>query len=146
MIELVKELLSFLTSSEHWFTKESIINIVYYIIEIGDKLKILLDKENKKILEKGGELFINDYSEINIILIRNNKQEIHNFSERNVYISKTKESIICDKLKLLDKPDEDGYKYYILSQPTEYGMTTHAIQLSKKEAIYLNDKIKEIEI
>jgi hypothetical protein len=115
------------------------------VIDTSEILKIIIEIENNNLLKDGGDVFY-EGNEMTFVLLREGKRIYYNFPGQLIQILRTNSVEKCKELKLKGPPDEDGFTYYLQALPYIWDPKITAVQLSKKEAVFLtkrNDQVND---
>jgi hypothetical protein len=152
IFKILLSLFESLSTAETWFTKSRSQHSAYIlaksVIDAAKQLKPIIATEDRILSENGGDAYF-EHGELYVVLMRKNERGddervYHCFCEQNIELCETLSETVRDQLKLNDPPDENGLTYYIYSSPEDYGRRPYGIQLSRKEADFLGNRIHEV--
>lgn len=123
--------------------QSTVIEAAIKVINTTIKLKNIFETENMFINQNGGDIF-NEGRELTFVLIRKGERKYYNFPEQLTQILWTNSKIKIHALNLEDLQDDDGFTYYLQATTYEWNPKITAIQLSKKEAVFLAKRIDEV--
>jgi hypothetical protein len=144
---ILKALHAHLNNCEHWLTdkfyyERALMGMEKVVIDFARQLTVAREERLEKLKLDGPRVYYTE-GELNVVLLRDGKEEHHNFAECYVSVVKTNTDKVCEEFKLTDPPDEDGYTYFIRATRTEVSKEReYGIQVSKKEAIIIRDAMK----
>lgn len=82
--------------------------------------------------------------EIVITLLRAGVEKHINFGRFDVEVQHTRDEELIKQLNINQEPPEDGLTYYIYAMPGSHGIPPFGIQISKKEAAILKERLKAL--
>ena len=94
--------------------------------------------------ENGPKVVYDD--EIVITLLRDGVEKHINFGRLWVDVRCTSDEHIIQQLKINQDPPEDGFTYYIYAIPGAHGIPPIGVQISKKEAAIIKERLTALNL
>ena len=147
---ILTKLHTHLNNCKHWLTdkfyyEKALAGMENAVIDYARQLVEARAERLEKLKTDGPRVYYTE-GEMNVILLRNGKEEHHNFTEcylSVVSVVKTNVDKVREEFKLTDPPEEDGYTYFIRATRTEGSKEIgYVIQVTKKEAIVIRNAMK----
>jgi hypothetical protein len=113
------------------------------VINTSVLLKKILEYENNILFKNGGDVSYED-RELTFILFRGGKRRYYKFPNQFTQVLWTNSKEKLERLKLNKSPDQDGLTYYLQASPYIWDLEPVAIQLSKKEALFLARQLDSV--
>jgi len=123
--------------------QSSVIEAAVKVINTSLLLKKIIEDENEILLKNGGNVYY-EGRELTFILFRDGVRKYYSFPKQLTHVLWTNSVEKQNRLKLNRQYNEDGLVYYLQASPYMWGLEPTAIQLSKKEAIFLAKQIDRV--
>jgi len=149
-LETLKTMRDDFENTAHWLTDEfrserALSAMENRMIAYADQLREAREERLEKLRKFGPCAYIDGDGVKQLVLLRDGKEQYHDFTERSVMVVYCNSESDRKKYGLTKEPeDEDGNTYFIRSLPQDYGCPPgYSIHVSGEEAMTIKKRWRE---
>jgi len=147
-LETLKTMRDDFENTHHWLTEKyrcesAVAAMENRMIAYAERLRVAREERLEDLRKNGPRAYIEGGVK-QLVLLRGEKEEYHDFTERHVMVVYCENESDRKKYGLTkDPPEKDGTTHFVLVTPQDYGFLQYGIRISKEEATTIKKRWRE---